>query len=53
MRWLINYIRSYFCKHDFELIKYIEVYSNIHDVPIGYKWIYRCRKCGYIQKIKS
>lgn len=53
MKWLINYIRSCFCTHDFELIKYIEVYNNFYDTPVGYEWIYRCRKCGHVQKIKN
>ena len=50
MRWLINYIRSCFCKHDWELIFQGEVkedwcrYTNK---------IYRCKKCGYSKKYKS
>lgn len=28
MRWLINYIRSCFCKHEWELIFYTAVYNR-------------------------
>ena len=51
MRWLINYIRSCFCKHDWELIFHGEVTtefgSHYHNK------IYRCKKCGYSKKYKS
>ena len=50
LRWLINYIRSCFCKHDWELIFYGQVQDGN-----GYYWnkIYRCKKCGYSKKYKS
>ena len=52
MRWLINYIKSCFCNHDWELI---------HDVFVNgggyydsyYCKVYRCKKCGYSKKYKS
>lgn len=51
MRWLINYIRSCFCKHDWELIFRGEVRddwgSHYHNK------IYRCKKCGYSKQYKS
>ena len=50
MRKLVEYLRSCFCCHDFELIKEVKVYSN-DEYPlryaIGTKWVYRCKKCGY------
>ena len=46
MRQLINYICSYFCKHEWELMdKSIKV--NRLNEKIGTKWTYRCKKCGY------
>ena len=48
MRWLIDYIRSCFCKHDWELIFHGEVRDGG-----AYYWIYRCKKCGYSKKYKS
>lgn len=53
MRWLINYIRSLFCKHEWERIAKIANHSDWSDssMPIGYTEVYRCKKCGYVQKI--
>lgn len=50
MRWLINYIRSCFCEHDWELI----FNGQVNDGGSRY-WnkIYRCKKCGYSKKYKS
>ena len=50
MRWLINYIRSCFCKHDWELIFDTEVYSIAKTYHIK---TYRCKKCGIAKKYKS
>ena len=50
MRWLINYIRSCFCKHDWELIfdGYVKGdYESYHSK------VYRCKKCGYSKKYRS
>lgn len=49
MRTLINYLRSCFCKHDWEEVKHAVMYSPNpldRDIPIGDKWVYRCKKCG-------
>lgn len=51
MRWLINYIRSCFCKHDWELI-----FNSVVQDDIGSQWrqkTYRCKKCGYSKSYKS
>ena len=48
MRWLINYIRQCFCKHDFELLtkyRYRDPWAGDYILVT-----YRCKKCGYIQK---
>lgn len=55
MRWLINYIRSCFCKHEWEcLISNCAVYESTSD-PMPYKryWLYRCKKCGVKNKITT
>ena len=51
MRKFINYIRSCFCKHEWELIidntgnnKYLN-----RDYIATYK-VYRCKKCGHSMK---
>lgn len=53
MRWLINYIRSCFCKHEWEHIHNIDIYNESSgNMPSGHLDVYRCNKCGFIQKIK-
>lgn len=55
MRWLINYFRSCFCKHDWELI----FNTNVNITELGrivdtYSMkTYRCKKCGMQKKYKS
>ena len=51
MRWLINYIRSCFCAHEWEMI---------FDVHVKCDWgetysvkTYRCKKCGCAKEYKS
>lgn len=56
MRWLINYIRSCFCKHDLELLKRAEMWDGDNPyatMAVGSKWIYRCKKCGWHTIIKD
>lgn len=50
MRWLINYIRSCFCKHEWELIHDTFVCGDFHSY---YCQTYRCVKCGYSKRYKS
>lgn len=54
MRRLINYIRSCFCKHDWECIaKNIARYESEKQIPYERIWIYRCKKCGCRNKITT
>lgn len=50
MRWVINYIRSCFCKHEWEYLGKMNYFCKNEDRP--YKSIdrWRCTKCGYITK---
>ena len=50
MRWLINYIRSCFCKHEWEQIFYSHVTTLFTEYHCK---TYRCTKCGYSKKYKS
>ena len=53
MRYIVNYIRSLFCKHDWELLRSIKTYeSEYSSRPCSHRVIYRCKKCGFVQKIK-
>lgn len=56
MRTLVNYIRSCFCNHDWELLNETTVYDDTDywgrttkPYFVGKKWTYRCKKCGYIK----
>ena len=54
LRWLINYFRSCFCQHDFELIKQVNIYDEYDSkLPIGTRWVYRCKRCCYYKVIKD
>ena len=54
MRTLINYIRSCFCKHDWELLANSLVYEGDYDKrAVERVWIYRCKKCGCRNKITT
>lgn len=60
MRWLINYIRSCFCKHEWELLEKTTVQRDtdyygrkVERHNIGTKWLYRCKKCGLDKMYKN
>lgn len=55
MGWLINYIRSCFCKHEWELLEKTNVYLEGNDTKLKdySKWTYRCKKCGCKNIIRS
>ena len=53
MRTLINYLRSCFCKHDFELIKEVCIYENNRaSRPHTIRHTYMCKKCSYVRQFK-
>lgn len=52
MQWIINYIRSCFCKHEWELIFDTSVKGQWSWESYNVK-VYRCKKCGYSKKYKS
>lgn len=44
------YIQMLLCEHDFELLAKLRL-----RYPFGTDricWVYRCKKCGYVQKVK-
>lgn len=55
MRWLINYIRSCFCKHEWELIFNTAVYDAFgsKEIPDYHVKVYRCKKCGMSKRYKN
>ena len=53
LRKLIQYFRSCFCNHDWEHLNSVNIFENNYsERPYVHKEIYRCKKCGYVQKIK-
>jgi hypothetical protein len=54
MRWLINYLRQCFCKHEFtrDQISVFNAYSNSNR-PDYYEVHFECKKCGYHKKYKK
>ena len=60
MKRLINYIRSFFCKHEWELIDEVYVHDTmdfwgrtVDPYIIGKRWTYRCKKCGDVKICKN
>lgn len=55
MRTLINYIRSCFCNHDWELLAESLLYDEYSSSKYACEkiWIYRCKKCGCRNKITT
>lgn len=51
MRWLINYIRSCFCKHDWEMLTHRNIAED--GIIVGERWVYRCKKCCCFKKYES
>lgn len=51
MRWFINYIRSCFCEHEWELIFDAWVATDCGERYQSKTW--RCKKCGYARRYKS
>ena len=50
MRKLINYIRSCFCKHEWELISHDVASAPVYSwMTKAHRWTHMCRKCGYIK----
>lgn len=51
MRWIISYIRSLFCTHEWEMIFNTRVTTDLGE-EFSCK-TYRCKKCGYSKKYRS
>lgn len=46
-------LEKWSCKHELEFFKHIKVYDGFsNDMPCGHKYIFICKKCGKIKKIK-
>ena len=55
MKEIINkLLEKWMCKHDWDLFKHIKVYDEFSkDMASGHKYIFICKKCGKIKKVKS
>ena len=54
MRTIIQYIRSLFCKHEWEHLGTTKMYQHYEPgaIPCHIVDRWRCVKCGYIMKSK-
>ena len=52
IRKIIQYFRSCSCEHEWEFISNSKYYGDDERIPYKAFKIYRCKKCGYVQKIK-
>ena len=53
MRRIIQYIRSWFCKHELQNMGVIKIYlEGLDDKPMQQKMTLVCMKCGYSKKNK-
>ncbi len=54
MGWLIDKIRAWFCKHEWEcLMSEVPIYIYSNSYPEYYEWLYVCKKCKKRKKIIS
>lgn len=56
MGWIIDYIRSCFCKHEYDLVEHAVIYDFFDirkQLPIGERMTYICKKCGRVKKVKT
>lgn len=54
MGWIIDYIRSCFCKHQWKLLEEAHVYeSSYSNMPLGTRRTYICEKCLKRKIIKT
>lgn len=55
MGYIIDLVRSWFCKHEWEcLMSDVAVYGDAFDTrPSYHKWVYACKKCKRKKIIKS
>lgn len=51
MRWIIEYFKSLFCTHSWELIFNTQV--NYSDGTVNHVKTYRCKKCGCSKSYRS
>lgn len=52
MGLIAKIIRSLFCNHEWEFHDRLDLYEDYSLVPVKRYILYRCKKCGYIPKIK-
>ena len=54
MRSIIQYLRSCFCKHDWKLVADNKYYAySDSEMPWKRVLVYRCTKCGLVQKVNT
>ena len=52
MRGLVQYIRSLFCRHEFEEVGTVRIFSSFDDGRVvENRKTFFCRKCGYGRRV--
>ena len=51
---MFNWLKQRFCKHDMEEVTRITYMTTrfVEFIPNGYEIIYKCKKCGYVKRVK-
>lgn len=49
-RFICNYFRQCACKHEFEFLA--EVRTHLDFGGVRHHQTYRCKKCGYVQRVR-
>jgi hypothetical protein len=50
LRTICNYFRQCACNHDFETLATVKVTDEVGST--SYHRTYRCKKCGFVQRVK-
>lgn len=46
MGWIFTVVKRWFCKHDWDVLGDITLWSEYNkELPVGFKKIYVCKKC--------
>lgn len=54
LRFAVNYVRQCLCKHEWEQLSHeVAERGEYAWMCKEHRWVYRCKKCGYIKRIVS
>lgn len=54
MKKIIDFVKSFFCKHEWVLLYDSDVrFNEWKSMPMCHQWIFRCKKCGELKYISA